>query len=109
MDINIFLGKLIKLMEQIEEIVTKIENSTSNGMKAMSDLIKEVQELLPDWFFFIEQTGIGDKEEIIGVLTDVTYGIEAEDSIFLTDALLYGLGELIAAYRNVIEEALNEE
>ena len=109
MDINQFLKELKILRTEIEKIVEKIENSTSTGIQEMQNVLQKIQVLLPDWFYFIEQTGIGEKQEILDVLEDVVRGADIQDGVFLADALLFGLGELIRAYEFVIEEALHGE
>lgn len=94
---------------EIEKIVEKIENNTSAGISEMPNLLKKIQTFLPDWFYFIEQTKIGEKQEILKVLTDIINGVNAGDGVFLADALLFGLGELIEIYELVIKEALYGE
>ena len=109
MDINQFLEELRILKIEIEKIVEKIENNTSAGISEMPNLLKKIQTFLPDWFYFIEQTKIGEKQEILKVLTDIINGVNAGDGVFLADALLFGLGGLIEIYELVIKEALYGE
>lgn len=109
MKIEEFLEKLKQLTEELEEVVYKIENNTSDGIKKAQEVMKKVQEIMPDWFFFIEQTELGDKQQILEILKDIMQGLEAEDSVYLADALCFGLRELALEYKNVIEEALYGE
>ena len=100
MDIKQFLEELKKL---------KIENNASTGIQQVPNVLQKMQELLPGWFYFIDQTGIGEKQELLDVLADVINATDAQDGIFLADALLFGLRELIKTYEFVIEEALHGE
>lgn len=109
MDIKEFLKQLEKLIEKVETTVERIENNIRSGIKEMPVLIEEIQKILPEWFFFIEKTEIGDSQNILDVLTDVIQGVEAEDSILLSDALFFGLRQLMIEYKHIIEEALDGE
>lgn len=106
MDIDNFVKQLEMIINEIEEKVNKIENNTNAGIKAMPELIGSIQNILPDWFYFIEQTDIGSKEMIVTVLNDIALAMNNEDSILLVDALIFGMQELMLEYRNVIKEAL---
>ena len=109
MNIELFYEQLEKLIEEINRVIDEIENNTSAGMKMIPDVIKGIQELLPDWFFFIEQTGIGETQIILDILTDISDGMGNEDAVIVADALLYGMGALMAEYRDIIKEALDGE
>ena len=109
MDINQFLEELKVLKIEIEKIVEKIENNASVGIKEMPSLLKKIQTFLPDWFYFIEQTQVGEKQVILDILEDIINGVNARDGGVLADALLFGLGELIETYELVINEALYGE
>lgn len=109
MDIEQFLEELKKVIRNIEEIVNELENSTSGGLQKMPELMERVQVLLPSWFYFIEQTGIGEKQGIVNVLKDVVYGVEKQDGVILADSLFCGLREIMLGYKEVIEDALHGE
>ena len=106
MDIIQFLEELKKIIEKIEKLVEELENSTNNGIQKMPELMERIQVLLPGWFYFIEQTGIGEKQEILKVLEDVAIGVEMQDGVILADALFCGLREIMLGYKEVIEDAL---
>lgn len=106
---KLFLTKIKKLLAQVEEAVKEIENNTESGIKKMPELLARMEELLPEWFFFIEQTQMGEKEKVIAVLTDMMQAVEGEDGVLLADALFCGLRELLLPYQYVIEEALDGE
>lgn len=109
MEINGFLEELKKLKLEIEKNVAKIENNAKAGIQGTTEVLEKVQKVLPDWFYFIEETGIGDEQEILSVLSEVVNGVNTRDGVFLADALLFGLRELVEGYEMVIEDALHGE
>ena len=109
MDINQLLEQLKQLIYKIEEKSTLIEENLNSGIQAMPEVIVLLQKTLPDWFSFIEQTGIGDEQTILTMIADLTDAMQMRDEILLVDTLLYGLRDYLSEYVNVIEEVLNEE
>lgn len=109
MQLEQFLRCLTHLTECIHAQTEKIENNTKQGIETMPELLALLEELLPDWFFFIEQTGIGEQEAILQILAETQKGITMGDGVFLADVLLNGLGALAEEYIRVIEEALDGE
>lgn len=109
MNIEKFLNELKRLIEELEAVTCKVVNNVNEGMNEIPKVMKDINELLPDWFWFIEQTGIGDKQEVVQMMSEVVDGIERQDGVWLTDVLFYGVRELMFAYKNVIEEALDGE
>ena len=109
MDINNFVANLDGIIDEIDRKVNKIEEDTNTGIKAMPELVRKIQEILPDWFYFIEETGIGDKQVIVMVLNDIVDALEYKDKVLLEDVLLFGMQPLMLQYKNVIEEALHGE
>lgn len=109
MDINNFVVSLEAIINEIDEKVNKIEEDANTGIKAMPELVGKIQQILPDWFYFIDETGIGDKQIILTVLNDVADALEYRDKVLLEDALLFGIQSLMLQYKNVIEEALHGE
>ncbi len=109
MDINKFLEDITRIIKELETIVDSVENNLNVGIQKMNKTIETIKDILPEWFFFIEQTGIGEKQEILTVLNDIEYGMKEKDSVCLADAVAFGLRELLITYKNVIEEALDGE
>ena len=109
MDISQFLEQLKQLIYEIEEKAALIEKDLDAGIQVMPEVTALIQKVLPDWFFFIEQTEIGDTQTILSMVTDLTRAMQDRDEVLLVDTLLYGLRDYLAEYVNVIEEVLNEE
>ena len=107
MDFVNFLNNLGIIIDEIEKKVQNIENDTNAGIASMSELIQKINTVLPDWFYFIDQTGIGEKQVIGEILNDILMAMEDKDKVLLEDALLFGMQSLMLQYKNVIEEALN--
>lgn len=108
MDLEKFAGQLKKLVKEIQEKTDLLEASAKKGMDGMPDLLQGLGAILPDWLFFIEQTGIGTKERIFQILSDMEAAMQAKDAILLGDALLNGLGLAAKETIGVIEGALHE-
>ena len=108
MDLDKFYGCLRRLYEEIGKKVECLENDAGKGFSEMDGLLKNLAGLLPDWFFFIEQTGIGTKDQILSVLQDMEAAVIAEDTVLLADTLLYGLQKMAGDYMRIIEEAVYE-
>ena len=109
MDLELFVNKLEKLVETIDNTTEIVENNITDGKEKMEILIKELTKLFPEWSYFIRQTQIGNEEDIINILKDINQGMAATDSILLSDALEFGLKSLAVEYINIIKEALDEE
>lgn len=109
MEIKEFLERLRELAQKTAIQTGKLENNGQNGMETMAELVKMIEILLPDWFFFIEKTEIGKKENILFMLEDMQKGILAEDRVYLADTLWNGLRTLTMEYIEIIEEALDGE
>ena len=109
MDLDKFYAELKALSEEIAQKVELLENHAKKGFREMGSLLKNLTGILPDWFFFIEQTGIGEKGRVLSVLQDMEEAVAAEDTVLLADALLYGLQKMAGDYIRIIEEALYEE
>lgn len=109
MDIYKLIEDFERLVYVIEQKVVVIDNNINQGLEEMSELITQIQKIMPDWFFFIEQTEIGSKEMVMNVLEDIMEAVRMSDGVALTDALIYGLESLLVEYCEVIKEALNEE
>lgn len=109
MDISNFVTNLDVIINEIDEKVNTMEENTNTGIKAMPELLGRIQAILPDWFYFIEETGIGDKQVILMILNDIADALEYRDKVLLEDALLFGMQSLMLQYKNVIEEALHGE
>ena len=97
------------LINEIEEKVNMIECNTNTGIASMPELIQKINAILPDWFYFIEQTGIGEKKIIVDILNDILAAMENRDKVLLEDAMLFGMQSLMLQYKTVIEEAINSE
>lgn len=109
MELDRFLTELIEMNTEIHQKVDVIENDREKGMQEMPELLNRLTSLMPKWFYFIDQTGIGTKENILLILRDMEEAMQREDSILLADALLYGLHTIAEEYIEVIKEALYEE
>lgn len=109
MDLEKFLFTMSGLCEEIGQKTERLENDAQKGFQEMPGLLEHLAAALPSWFFFIEQTGIGSKEQVLQVLQDMERAIKAEDSVLLADALLYGLRDMAGEYIKIIEGALYEE
>lgn len=109
MELDRFLESLKKLDSEIANTVKILENDRKKGFQEISGLTSRLGELLPKWFFFIDQTGIGTKEEILLVLRNLEEAMQEQDSVLLADALLFGLQVKVQEYGGIIEEALYEE
>lgn len=93
---NEFLNLLQSQIETAEEIGNKIEN----GEEYMEDVrayLPSLNQMLTSIF----QMAQGPEpvleispEFVVQVLNDILYGIEHQDSVFLLDAMRYGLSEI---------------
>ena len=109
MEIRGFLEKLKGLKDKAVMQTELVENNGKNRIETMAELVQMIEAILPEWFFFIDQTEIGSKDEILLVLKDIQKGSLAEDSVYLADVLWNGLRRLAMAYIDMIEEALDGE
>jgi hypothetical protein len=109
MDLDKFLLGLKSLYDEIGQKTEVLENDFARGFQEMPGLLEKLSAVLPNWFFFIEQTEIGSKEQVVQVLQDMEKAIVVEDSVLLADALLYGLQEMVGEYIRIIKGALYEE
>ena len=106
MDLDNFYKLLKELYEETGQKTEMLEKDAAKGFQGMPGLFKKLAAVLPGWFFFIEQTGIGAKEQVLQILQDMERAIKAEDSILLADTLLYGLQDMAGEYIGIMEEAL---
>ena len=109
MDINIFVNELEELEKTINDIIVVIENNITDGISKMDVLINAIKNIMPEWTYFINETQIGNIEDVFLILEDINKGIEASDSVLLLDALEYGLSSMVLEYIGIIKEALYEE
>ena len=106
MDLDRFYADLIELYENAGQKTELLEKNAKIGFQGMSELLEKLTAVLPDWFFFFEQTDIGSKGQVLQILQDMEKAIDAEDRVLLADTLLYGLREVAGEYIGIIEEAL---
>lgn len=109
MDIKNFLEKLQHLLEITEAQTVRLENNAKEGRETMTELLQKLEQLLPEWFLFIEKTEIGMTADIFALLEDIQKGIIAADSVYLADVFWNGLRILLMEYIEIIEEALDGE
>lgn len=108
MDIVKLEDQLELLMNLIEETASNIEESNRQGLNCLPALLESIQKVLPDLFYFIEQTQIGSKEMILSILQDITDAVQKSDEVLLLDSLIFGLQSLLREYCDIINEALYE-
>ena len=109
MDLDKFLLGLKSLYDEMGQKIELLENDFTRGFREMPGLLEKLSAVLPNWFFFIEQTEIGSKGQVVQVLQDMEKAIVAEDSVLVADTLLYGLQEMAGEYIKILEEALYGE
>ena len=109
MDLDEFLTHLKELDAEINRQTSMWGESVKNRFARTKELFGKLEGVLPEWFFFIEQTEIGTKEEILAVLSDLEEALRTEDSVLLADTLLYGLQADVQKYLTVISGAMEDE
>lgn len=109
MDVENFIRQLKELSREIQEKAEVLMGNTRKGFDGMPGLLRSLEGILPEWLFFMEQTGIGSKECIFQVLSDMEEAMQAEDGILMGDALLNGLGIMTDKNIRAIEGALYGE
>lgn len=93
---NGFLNRLLRHIEEVEDICTKMESgeaymdSIRNYLPSLNRMITAVIDLQQTDGCSLELS----QEFVLQVLNDLIYGIENEDNVFLLDVLRYGLLEI---------------
>lgn len=103
-EFDIFLKKNIELVEQISD---RIENREPY-MEGLRKYLPFLNQMITIIVGLIQEPGISSELNqgfILQVLSDILYGMEHEDSVFLLDVLRYGLLEIY----HYIEEELKSE
>lgn len=91
---------LIETLQQHIEIVDEISNKIEFGenyLEQIKSYLPSLNEMMKIIFELKQNSQIGlqiDWEFVMQVLTDIVYGIEQEDTVFLLDVLRYGLLEI---------------
>lgn len=109
MDLECFLQDLIRLRDYIDEFVICVIERQMIDREKLNYMMESMESVVPQWLFFVEQTGIGTMEFINQRLADLEYGITNNDVVYFADTLCNGVGNLIAQYINVITEVLYED
>lgn len=91
-----FLDALAKHEEIVEQLAVMIEEHTSyqselkQYLPSLTQLIQTILQIGNGSQFSLEL----NQEFVLQILSDIVYGIEHEDDVFLLDVLRYGLLEL---------------
>lgn len=109
MDVIKLLEQLELLTEEISKIIAIMEDNLKLGLNEMPHLMEKIQEVLPNWFYFIKETEIGSEQMILNVLEDTMEAVQAADQVLLVDVLLFGLQNLAVEYGEIIKGALYDE
>jgi hypothetical protein len=83
-------------INHLDQIGNKIENK-ENYMGELKACLPEINQRIQAIFALTEDSGVSlgiNKEFVLQVLSDLVYGIEQEDQVFLLDVLRYGLLEI---------------
>lgn len=109
MDLRKMIAQMEELIEQIDQVVTLLEEGKKEYREEMKKLFEGLNAFLPRIFYFIEQTEIGSSEIIVRIIKDIEEGVAKDDTALLSDSLLYGLESALEQYKAIINEALYEE
>lgn len=91
-----FIETLQKHIEIVDQISNQIEFG-ENYIEQLKSYLPSLNEMMKTIFELKQNPQIGlqiDWEFVMQVLTDIVYGIEHEDTVFLLDVLRYGLLEI---------------
>lgn len=109
MNLEQFLNALKNLISLAEMAVEKAGKDRTTRGDYTNQLLLSMEKIVPDWLVLIEQTGLGNKEDLEQVVSDIEYAITNDDIVVYMDVLLNGLIELINQYYTAISEALSDE
>lgn len=89
-----FLFELKSEIEVVETIANKIENGQTY-MDELKAYLPKLNRVIIDILKNVNDKKIElNQNFVLQVLSDIIYGIEQEDSVFLEDVLRYGLIEI---------------
>lgn len=109
MDLDKFLANLKELDKEIDRQNRPLGEHGKNWFAGMGEIFRILEGILPEWFFFIEQTQIGAKEDILTILSDLEEAMRIQDRILLADTLLYGLQAAVQESIVIISGAMEDE
>lgn len=93
---NNFLDELQQQRDYAEVIAEKIEHGEAY-MGELKEFLPLLNQTILTLFEMIQNGSIPieiNEKFVLEVLSDILYGIEKEDSVYLTDVLRYGLIEI---------------
>ena len=108
MDIIKFFGNLEEIISEIDNIVEELDKTEYIDKTQVNRLLMKVNKIMEVWLYFIRELRSEDEGLLIELYKDIVEAVIAEDRMRLTDALLFGLKDLICEYYMVLKEAVDE-
>ncbi len=109
MDIMMFLKKIEAIVTEIDNIIKRLDKTEHIDKTEIRQLLSEVSQMMEIWLYFIREMRSADEQLLLALCEDIAEAVLAEDRIRLTDALLFGLRDLLCEYYIVLKEAVDEE
>ena len=109
MEIITFLEKIEHIIAELDDMAIQIEKNDEIDNNQIRQLLEKVNEIMEVWLYFIHELRCEDESLLIEIYTDIEQAVLMEDRIRLTDALLFGLRELLLEYYIVLKEAIDGE
>ena len=109
MNIQNFLGKIEKIVMEIDNMVDELDKTEYIEKAEIKKILSEISQIMEIWLYFISEMRNADEQLIVNLCKDIAEAGYTQDRIRLTDVLLFGLRELLVEYYVVIKEAVDGE
>lgn len=109
MDLIVFFEEIEGIILEIDRIIEELDKTEYISREKISQLLLRVSKIMETWLYFIREMRDTDEQLLMEIYEDIAKASLTEDRIRLTDALLFGLQNLLCEYYIVLKEAVNEE
>lgn len=109
MDLIVFFEEIEGIILEVDRIIEELDKTEYISREKISQLLLRVSKIMETWLYFIKEMRDTDEQLLMEIYEDIAKASLTEDRIRLTDALLFGLQNLLCEYYIVLKEAVNEE